>query len=236
MPILPKAEYCPICEYPIRNNKCLNCEEKAKYEKEQAAKERRNLIRALGGQRAVDDFNEEKFNINDKNRLAFEICKNFDPKPPKNENLYIYGQTGRGKSHLAIMAARKYFGYMKPMNDLYSGRECVVACVKPVDIYREIRGADDANEETRIITYYINQPVLVIDDLGIGRDSEFAVTTIYEIIDGRYMNESGGLIITTNLDPGELSVKMGDDRVSSRLAQMCRIINLNGPDYRVGKP
>ena len=76
-------------------------------------------------------------------------------------------------------------------------------------------------------------PVLVIDDLGIGRDTEFAFQTLYEIVDGRYMAMKGGLIVTSNLSLDDLAAKLGDDRIPSRLASMCKVIRMTGADKRV---
>jgi DNA replication protein DnaC len=51
-----------------------------------------------------------------------------------------------------------------------------------------------------------------------------------------YMNMKGGLLVSSNLSLGELAERVGDDRLSSRLAQMCRgnVFSLAGEkDWRV---
>jgi DNA replication protein DnaC len=173
----------------------------------------------LGGVRSRDEFTRENFTVTDKNKNAFESCDAFKPK---TDNLYLFGATGTGKSHLAIIAARKFW------------RGALV--VKPSEIFRKIRACDGAEEEVSTIGGYAWQEVLVIDDLGVGKDTEFAVTSMYEIIDRRYQLMSGGLIVATNLSPDELAKKLGDDRIPSRLAQMCRghIFDLgSAKDWRI---
>ena len=58
----------------------------------------------LGGVRARDEFTRENFTVTDKNKNAVESCDAFKPK---TDNLYLFGATGTGKSHLAIIAARR---------------------------------------------------------------------------------------------------------------------------------
>ena len=97
-------------------------------------------------------------------------------------------------------------------------------------ICRALRSADNARAEQEIMSRYSKIPVLGIDDIGIEKHTEFVIGVIYEIIDYRYMNRPGGLIVTSNLSLSELAQKLGDDRIPSRLAQMCkgRIISLLG--------
>jgi DNA replication protein DnaC len=179
----------------------------------------RDQAHNLGGARSRDEFMREKFIVSDGNKNAFEFCDAFNPK---TDNLYLFGATGTGKSHLAIIAARKFWR--------------VAMVIKPCEIFRAIRACDGAAEEMSVIGSYASQEVLVIDDLGVGKDTEFAVTSLYEIIDRRYQSMFGGLIVTTNLSPDDLAKKLGDDRIPSRLAQMCKghVYDLGvGKDWRL---
>lgn len=179
--------------------------------------EREHFASCLGGYRAFDQYTEESFKVGPESLLAMESCKAFDPT---KDNLYLWGPTGSGKSHLAVVAARKFV-------------KIGAKLIKPCEVFRRIRGCRDARDEMEIIEHYSRLKVLIIDDLGIGRDTEFAVTTLYEIIDGRYQFKPGGLIVTTNLSLGDLAKKLGDDRIPSRLAQMCKIINIHADDHRL---
>ena len=84
----------------------------------------------------------------------------------------------------------------------------------------------------------INAECLIIDELGEGRQSDWARSVLEELITKRY-NASGTTIITTNYDPrrsqlGEpehLEERIGA-RLYSRLQQMCDPIPLFGGDYR----
>lgn len=181
-------------------------------EAERAASE---MASQLGGRRALDEFTVEKFNPSDGTRSAFDACRSFNPD---TDNIYIHGPTGTGKTHLATIAVRQH-------------RHPHVT--KPINITRHIRSCESARDEHDAIRWYVDERILLVDDLGVGKDTEFAVTTIYEIIDGRYRAMSGGLIITSNLSLDALAQKLGDDRIPSRLAQMCRVFFISGPDHRL---
>jgi DNA replication protein DnaC len=172
---------------------------------------------ALGGYRALDTFTADLFVVTGGNRLAAERAARFDAA---KENLYISGPTGCGKSHLASIAARRF---------LKRGK---VRTVNQMRIAREVRAAEGARAEQDVINSYIDQTVLVIDDLGVGKDTEFSISLLYEIVHGRYMNTRGGLVVTSNLGLQDLCERVGDDRISSRLAQMCVVLPLTGEKDR----
>ena len=175
---------------------------------------------SLGGMRAAKTYTAERFNITQHNKMAVEAAKSFDPI--KN-NLYIHGPTGSGKSHLAAVAARRHLDRF--------GRGA--ATWKPQEIARHVRSARDAADEQDRIMGIAESKLLVIDDLGVQKDTEFMISLLYEIIDFRYMNRPTGMIITSNLSLENLASKIGEDRIPSRLVQMCRFIGLDGPDQRL---
>ena len=229
-----KAEVPPVWQKPItlagrvfaggwddglsRDGKCASCEQAedlARRDRDScvaAAKTRSEWARALGGERAYSTFTLDAW------KPAFSVPAEF----PQNLSLYLHGPTGTGKTHLATAigrAAVKFPGLIRVR--------------KPSEIYRRVRACEDAAGEIEAVEAFVNSTVLVIDDLGIGRDTEFAFQTLYEIVDGRYMAMVGGLIVTSNLSLNELSAKLGDDRIPSRLASMCRVIHTAGSDKRV---
>ena len=75
------------------------------------------------------------------------------------------------------------------------------------------------------------EKLLVLDDLGVERPTEWVLEQLYRIIDTRY-RALGRLIITTNLTPSALTERLGD-RIVSRLVQMCRWVNIDGSDRRL---
>lgn len=181
--------------------------------------ERKDMTECLGSVRAYELFTDKKFQVTEHNKIAIDAIKSWNPC---KENLYLVGPVGSGKSHLQAIAVRRFMPS--------------TASVKRVShICRSIRASMSALEEQEIIDRYSFLPILGLDDLGMEKMTEFVVGILYEIIDSRYMNKPGGLIITSNLKISELAHKLGDDRIPSRLAQMCKVISLNGEkDWRLG--
>ena len=91
-------------------------------------------------------------------------------------------------------------------------------------------------ERYRYIRSFSNYPLLIIDDLGIERSTEYAKEQVYAVVDERY--KSGlPIIVTTNLTIGEIREPrlLADARITSRILEMCVPVNVNGPDRRRAK-
>jgi len=173
------------------------------------------LTLALGGHLAYEKFTLAAFKPDSESAKALEAAASFDPE---EDNLYFYGPAGSGKTHLGTAAIR---AHKNPL------------VVKPYEINRMVRACDGAEAEREVIRGLIERPVLMIDDLGASKDTEFSIGLIYEIIDGRCMNMRNGLVVTSNLSLGDLGKKLGDDRLCSRLAGMCKVFKMGGRDHRV---
>lgn len=174
-------------------------------EMDKQRKKGRDIYR-LGGLKAYNQFTLAKYT----NKPAIESCSVFP-----TFNLFLWGTAGTGKTHLATAIIREHDGMV----------------IKPQRIYRDCRGLKDGAEEQAAIDRFVNIPFLVIDDLGI-YETNFAYSVLVEIIDGRDMGDKKGLIITSNLSLDSLAEKMKDDRISSRLAGMCKVIEITGKDMR----
>ncbi len=85
--------------------------------------------------------------------------------------------------------------------------------------------------EHQILDYYSSVRVLFLDDIGTEKTTDWAQQTLYTVIDHRY-REVLQTVITSNLSLNELSDKTGD-RITSRIAEMCVVIELKGQDRRL---
>jgi DNA replication protein DnaC len=110
--------------------------------------------------------------------------------------------------------------------------EGIVLFTEPAPLLRSLRGLTPA-EEQAAIDRLVRVPVLILDDLGIEKDTEFAISTICEIISHRLKADRNGLVVTSNLSLDALASKLHDDRLTSRLAGMCQVIEIRGADYRL---
>lgn len=92
--------------------------------------------------------------------------------------------------------------------------------------------------ESFIIEKYSKVPLLIIDDLGKERPSEWTLEKLFTIINNRYENNLP-VVITTNYNIERLREGLASnvnyeiaDSIISKLYEMCKGINLSGKDKR----
>ncbi|MGW8679583.1 ATP-binding protein [Streptomyces sp. NPDC055817] len=149
--------------------------------------------------------------------------------------LFLTGLFGTGKTHQA-------YGALRRIAEAGPDRFELIAVTSP-DMYALIRpGGSDRGAEYEI-RRLMRVPLLLLDDLGTEKISEFTEEATYRILNERY-NECRPLIITSNLPVDSRDregVKRGPDlhdqlgaRITSRLAQTTTVVALRGNDRRLG--
>ena len=158
-------------------------------------------------------------------RTARSYAYKFDTMLQENQGLIFYGPVGTGKSFTAACIA----------NELMD-RNISVIMTSFVKILQNIQGPDC--DEARYIAMLNSAKLLILDDLGIERSTEYALEQVYAVIDERY--KSGlPVIITTNLKIAE--IRNPQDvvyaRIYSRILEMCTPVRISGEDRRksIGK-
>ncbi len=149
--------------------------------------------------------------------------KNADFTP---QGFYLWGGTGSGKTLLACVILNELiFRY---------GVTCKYAKVNK-DFLSAIRDTYQSDSETHgqersIEKEFANVDVLIIDDFGVQKESEFNNRKLYDLIDSRYEQEKLTLL-TSNHSLIEWRDR-GQGRIYSRLMEMTKEIELKCPDYR----
>lgn len=156
------------------------------------------------------------------------IAKNFveDYEKMKKENigLLFYGSVGSGKTYLACSIA----------NSLIEQYQISVKIRNFAQIINELQKSSFDFDKNAYIESLVNISVLILDDLGIERDTSYAKEQVYNIVNSRYLKQKP-TIFTTNLSYDTIqnckdSVEY--QRIYSRIIEMCIPVMVVGEDFR----
>lgn len=139
------------------------------------------------------------------------------------DGLLLQGGVGCGKTYLAAACA----------NALVDSGFDVKFIVVPdfLDEIRESFQQDSGVSESDLMSEVKNVPILILDDLGAHKYTEWSLKTIFAILNYR-VNFEKPTIVTTNLDNQQLEDLLGS-RIFSRLMDACRFLHLeNNKDIR----
>jgi DNA replication protein DnaC len=145
------------------------------------------------------------------------------PAVTRGHSLLLLGPTGTGKTHQA-------FGIVRAIS--VSGVSCQWMFVTSADLYAKLRPRARVDSEVEF-DRYARAPLLVIDDLGAAKATEWTEEVNYRLINHRYEYERP-TIVTSNVPPRELGAVLGD-RVRSRLTEMADFVTLKGEDRRLAR-
>lgn len=152
--------------------------------------------------------------------IAQRYVSNFAAMREQGTGLLLCGQVGTGKSFLAACIA----------NELISqGTPCLMTNFSRIIS----RVSEKFGGDQKYLDDLNRFDLLIIDDLGAERDTEFTWEKVMNVIDARY-RAGLPLIITTNLGPKDFTDR-GDirrQRVFSRLKEMCVCLEVKGADRR----
>lgn len=158
------------------------------------------------------------------NAKISDICKryvdNFPAMKAKGKGLMFLGTCGTGKTFLAACIA----------NALLDEGFTVLMTNFP-RLVNTISGMREGKQE--YIDSLNNYSLLIIDDLGVERQSEYVAEIVQNIVDSRYR---AGLpvVITTNLSPKDFTETqdIAKTRLYSRISEMCLPLIVKGVDRR----
>lgn len=168
----------------------------------------------------VDDPDVENWLADILKQAAEDSIGRAMPSVRSGPSLLILGATGTGKTHQAYGAIRGIAAF--GVRSMWQG-------IAAADLYAKLRPRHgvDSEAEFRSIA---DAPLLIVDDLGAAKTSEWVEEVNYRLVNHRYESMLPTLF-TSNVRPRELTEKLGE-RVASRLIEMTRRIALKGEDRR----
>jgi DNA replication protein DnaC len=159
-------------------------------------------------------------------KKAYDYAVNFNDYESKGKGLLFIGQVGTGKTHLTAAIAN-YLMFEKIIPVKFGNVTTLLGEIK--NSYND----EESASESDLIYMLSNVRLLIIDDLGKEKCTEWSNNIIYTIINNRYENYKP-TIVTTNLSIKELENQIGDASVS-RLIEMCDGVKMDGFDFRKTK-
>ena len=164
------------------------------------------------------------FTQKEDNQKLYTIVKNyvdnFETFYKSNRGLLFWGTVGTGKSYAAACIA----------NELLN-RKIPVVMTSFVKVLQVIQ--DNTENETEFVNRLCAARLLIIDDLGTERNTDYALEKVYNVIDSRYRSGKP-LIVTTNLTLTELQNPQDTPhaRIYDRLLEMCAPVCFSGENFR----
>ena len=235
--------YCGKCHTPVqcrstfegreRIMPCIcKCQKEERERQEQRMKEEEQLLyvrrlKATGIQeRHLQDWTFASATDTPSVQMAERYAENWKKVKAENLGLLLWGDVGTGKSFLAACIANALLEKGVP-----------VLMTNFSKILNQM-GAMYSDERYRYIASFNRFSLLIIDDLGIERNTEYALEQVYAVVDERY--KAGlPLIITTNLTISQLRnpEDVAHARIYSRILEMCTPVHVPGLDRRtaIGK-
>ena len=151
---------------------------------------------------------------------AKRYVEHWEDAARKNIGLLLFGDVGTGKSFLAGCIA----------NALME-QEVPVRMTNFAHVLNELNNSFSGRNE--VVDRLCRYPLLIIDDFGMERGTEYALEQVYNIVDSRYRSRKP-LIVTTNLTLDEIRHPQdtAHARIYDRLLEMCVPISCIGVSFR----
>lgn len=156
---------------------------------------------------------------------AYRICRKFaDNFDTECENLLLFGTTGCGKTFLTHCIAKEIMESIHSVLYL-TATEFVDAQMAQV--------LSKSDESAMLCEQIQNCDLLIIDDLGTERNTEFVISQLFVCLNERILNQKS-TIISTNYNLEEIKNHY-TERTFSRISNHYKMIRLAGDDIRIQK-
>jgi DNA replication protein DnaC len=174
--------------------------------------------------RYINNFEVSNKSAEQAKSAAYDIIRNF---PDVKKGLFLWGNPGTGKTLLSSIILTELI-----TRHAVEGRFIKISRT----FFNRIKSTFNESSPTygeadSIEKEYAETDLLVIDDFGVQRDSDWELETLYNLVDARYE----GLkftIFTSNNNPFVTLKEKSQGRILSRIKEMCRIMEIAGTDYR----
>jgi len=207
--------------------KCEKDEEARRKKAEQDAKDMERIHRLRAASLIDEKFENstfENFRINKYNERNLQLCKRyaerFDLMVEKNQGLVLWGDVGTGKSFAAACIANSLLNRGVPV--------IMTSFVKLLEVIQS-----SYDQESDLLNRFGYAKLVIFDDLGAERGTDYALEKVYNIIDSRYRKKLP-MILTTNLTLDEMKKErdIRYSRIYDRIFEVCYPMQFTGTSWR----
>lgn len=222
-------------EYDLKKLRMLEEEKKLEIMQEFSKRVEKIIKNSKMSKRNLS-YKFDNFVLNTSNKKVFNNLKNYSEKLVngiEKKGLILVGNNGVGKTHLACSIANKL---------IENGTSVIYGTL--INLLAELRNSYDTDNnisEMEIIKLYENVDLLIIDDLGKEKPSEWGLEKLFTIVNSRYENNLP-VIITTNYNQNSLVERLSLNgeietakSIISRLYEMCYLVKIDDIDHRIKK-
>lgn len=222
-------------EYDLKKLRMLEEEKKLEIMQEFSKRVERIIKNSKMSKRNLN-YKFDNFEPNNSNEKVWDNLKNYSEKLVngiEKKGLILVGNNGVGKTHLACSIANKL---------IENGTPVIYGTL--INLLAELRNSYDTDNnisEMEIIKLYENVNLLIIDDLGKEKPSEWGLEKLFTIVNSRYENNLP-VIITTNYNQSSLVERLSFNgeietakSIISRLYEMCYLVKIDDIDHRIKK-
>jgi len=198
--------------------------EKAARQKEEDMRRIESLKKASLMDEKFRDATFSNFGTTEHNQKNLKLCRRycdtFSKMCENNQGLLFWGNVGTGKSFAAACIAHELLAKGIPV--------VMTSFVKLLEV---IQQGDD--KESEIIRKLDSAKLVIFDDLGAERNTDYALEKVYNIIDSRYRSRLP-MLLTTNLSVKDMMEE--DDirykRIYDRIFEVCYPMEFTGMSWR----
>lgn len=230
MPDLKAVPFDPKKKVRVKMPVSCRCRAERRYQEEQMLQQDKDMraMEALKRQSLMDerlrDVSFDSFRKTNDNAYNLKLClryaNHFDEMLAKNQGLLFYGGVGTGKTFAAACIANQLLNQRIP-----------VIMTSFVKLLESMQGFSE--DDSTLIARLNRAKLLIIDDLGAERSTDYALEKVYDIVDSRYRAKLP-IILTTNLSMTELkeSTDIRYTRIYDRIFEMCYPMQFKGQSWR----
>ena len=222
-------------EYDLKKLRMLEEEKKLELMQKFSRKVEKIIRNSKMSKRNIS-YKFNNYEPNNSNRKVFNNLKKYSERLVngiEKKGLILIGNNGVGKTHLACSIANKL---------IENGTPVIYGTL--INLLAELRNSYDIDKnisEMEIFKLYENVDLLIIDDLGKEKPSEWGLEKLFTIINSRYENNLP-VIITTNYNQKSLMERLSLNgeietakSIISRLYEMCYLVKIDDIDHRIKK-